>query len=768
MDRRSFIKLTAITGTSAALASCGSPENTVIRFVPDEELPPGLAEWKPSVCPLCNSGCGLTVRVMPADVEVTKEGQRGIVNRGVAKKLEGLPEHPVNQGGLCARGQAAIQVAYHPDRLAQPLKRSGNRGEGRFEPITWDAAIAELVGKLDALAASGNQKGLAAIATGRRSQRANLLDQVVTKFGGQPAVRHELFGDDVLRRANGLSFGIAQLPTYDLKNARSAINFGGDILGTWNAPVAHAAAYGAMRRGRPGIRGSFIQVESRITTTGANADEWVAVTPGTEGVLALGIAHAIIEHNLLPAASGRATALIDGWSSGLEEYAPANVETITGVKAERIEELARMLAEQAPSVAIAGGPALAQSNGLFTALAVNALNELFGTVQKPGGLHFTPQASGSGLQPAGGAQHLAGFAAAVANGSQPVGVLFVDGANPVFASPKGWRVREAIEKFPYIVSFGNFIDETSVLADLMLPDHSFLESWIDALPESGSLVGVASVAAPVMRPLFDTRATEDVLLDVAQKLAAPLELPWTTFDEMLKASIDVHGEDAWSTAQTNGGWWEQPSQAGEGAVAAEATRAAAPRSAAATAGSSGPGSGGSVEGFGRFSEPAFDGDAAQYPYQFLPYPSLQFLDGSLAHLPWLQELPDPMTSAMWSSWVEINPKTAESLGVALGDIVEVTSTAGSLRAPVFVNPGIAPSVIAMPAGQGHTNYTRFATGRGQNPIEILAPATVAGTDALAWAATRVKVARVSEPDGSLILFSKRGELREKPHEGRTR
>ena len=115
----------------------------------------------------------------------------------------------------------------------------------------------------------------------------------------------------------------------------------------------------------------------------------------------------------------------------------------------------------------------------------------------------------------------------------------VDDANPVFAAPKAWKVREAFEKAPFIVSFASFVDETSVLADLILPDHSFLESWSDALPESGSMVAVASVAPPAMKPLFQTRATPDVLLDVAQKLKKPLGLPWQTYDEMLKATFDA-------------------------------------------------------------------------------------------------------------------------------------------------------------------------------------------------------------------------------------
>jgi len=100
MDRRDFIKLTAITGTSATLASCGNPEHQLIRFVPDEDLVPGVAEWKPSVCPSCGAGCAVNVRVMEADVETVRNGQAGVVKMGVAKKLEGLPKDPIGQGSL--------------------------------------------------------------------------------------------------------------------------------------------------------------------------------------------------------------------------------------------------------------------------------------------------------------------------------------------------------------------------------------------------------------------------------------------------------------------------------------------------------------------------------------------------------------------------------------------------------------------------------------------------------------------------------------------
>jgi anaerobic selenocysteine-containing dehydrogenase len=160
--------------------------------------------------------------------------------------------------------------------------------------------------------------------------------------------------------------------------------------------------------------------------------------------------------------------------------------------------------------------------------------------------------------------------------------------------------------------------------------------------------------------------------------------------------------------------------------------------------------------------PRFDGESNPYPFHLLPYPSIAFLDGSLAHLPLMQELPDPMTSGMWSSWVEINTQSAEKLGIRQGDLVEITSTQGSIQAPAFLSPGIAPDVVAMPVGQGHENYTRYATGRGENPIRILAAVNETDTGSLAWAATRVKIAKVAEADRRLVLFA--GSLREYPGE----
>jgi len=717
MQRRDFIKITAASGAVAALEGCGNPDHQLIRFVPEEELLPGIAAWKPSICTLCPAGCGTLVRVMQGEAEVVRNGQLGLLKMGLAKKIEGNPAHPINQGKLCPRGQAALQVTYHPDRIRTPLQRTGQRGSGQFKEITWDEAIKQLVGQLSPLLAAKQPGQFAIVTSPLKGQRRTVVSNFAAAFKASP-IEFEFFDNAAVKAANQQSFGIAALPTADLAHSNYVISFGADFLGTWNAPVAQSIGYGEMRKGRAGQRGKFVQFESRVSQTGANADEWIACPLGAEGAVALSIAHVIVNEKLRPVLAG-----LD-----LADYVPEKIEKQFGVKAATITKIAREAAANSPAVALIGDAATAQTNGLFNARAVNALNASLGSVGKPGGVSFAPAATGRSAQSKEGSSLQSA-------GSAKVALLF--NANPVFATPSASGAGDALGKIPFIASFGSFIDETSAVADLILPDHSPLESWLDDSPESGSTRTVVSLAPPAMAPLHNTRSMPDVLLDVAQQLGGDVAkaLPWKTYDEAVKASFGQlykekgnkstkDADEFWSNAQTQGGWWS-----------------ADEKPATVTAKATGP---------LKYAEPQFDGNADQFPFHFLPFASQMFYDGSLAHLPWMQEAPDPTSSVMWGTWVEINTRTAEKLGVKMGDTVEVASQHGKLQAPALVTPAIAPDVIAMPIGQGHTNYTRYATGRGANPISILAPMTVEGTGSLAWAATRVKISRVGE--GKIVMF----------------
>jgi menaquinone reductase, molybdopterin-binding-like subunit len=749
MQRRDFLKISAAGGAAAALEGCGNPDHQLIRFIPEEDLLPGIATWKPSICTLCPAGCGTIVRVMQGEAEVVRNGQLGILKMGLAKKIEGNPAHPISQGKLCPRGHGALQVTYHPDRIKTPLQRTGERGSGQFKEISWDEAINQLVSQLQKLPGTHGWFGF--VTSPLRGQRKTVVNEFVQVLRGGH-FEYSFFDSDVVGLANSESFGRGALPTVDLGESNYVVSFGADFLGTWNSPVAQSIGYGHMRKGRPGKRGKFVQFESRVSQTGASADEFIACAPGTEGALALSLAHVIMRDKLRPiAAGGGAGAAIDGWSQGLPNFAPDNLEKQSGVSAATITRIAHEAAANSPAVVLIGDAAAAQTNGLCNARAVNALNSLLGSMGKPGGIVFTPAMPESffkvpveksvvhRMDGGPGTLPTSNFIDMASTNMKPAQILFLHDANPVFGSPIGPQIRDFIGKTGFVASFGSFLDETSVLADLILPDHSPLESWLDDAPGSGSAHTVVSVAPPVMAPLHNTRSMPDVLLEVAQQIGgdAAKALPWKTYDEAVKVAFaelykqqgSKSAKDAdefWSKAQAQGGWWS----AVENAFVPVTAR--------------------SLNGPMKYAPPQFDGGEEQYPLHFLPFASQLFYDGSLAHLPWMQEAPDPLSSVMWGTWVEINTRTAEKLGVKMGDTVEVASAHGKLQAPALVTPAIAPDVIAMPIGQGHENFTRYASGRGANPISILAPLTVEGTDSLAWAATRVKLTRVG--DGRIVMF----------------
>ncbi len=797
MERRDFLKVAALTSATTALDSCGNPEHQLIRFIPEEDLTPGVGQWKPSICTMCPAGCGLLVKVMEGDAEVVRNGQLGIMKMGLAKKLEGNPKHPISQGKLCPRGQAGLQITYHPDRVKNPLKRSGPRGSGQFQEISWDEAIKTLVDQLKAFRSDTQHSNLKFLSRPLRGQRRELVSRFLQFCGPHELIGFEPMDSNPLRLANLYGFGVGQLPTFDFANSNYVISFGADFLGTWNSPVAQSIGFGTMRQGRPGRRGKFVQVESRMSMTGASADEWVPAKPGTEGIFALGLAHVIMRDKLQPSeGAGRAGELIAGWSAGLPDYTPQEVEYRTGARASTIERLAREMVSHFPALAVVGGAPLAQTNAIFTAHAINALNALLGNFDQEGGMLFTPVALGpdryfGGPQYAGSVMAIELLTIPVLeDSSYPTKVLLLYDANPIFTMPPSLRVREAIEKIPFIASFGSFIDETSVLADLILPDHSPLESWLDDVPESGSVKGVVSLAPPAMRPLHNTRAMPDVLIQTAREIGGDIadlsdgRGPWNNFEAMLKTQYsDLYAhkgslkaastEEFWKAFQEQGVWSstevEPLAKRKFGAKRASTTplaksppnpRAeywwregrALPLKDEAAILAPYP-----VE----FHAPQFDGDEKEFPFHFLPFLSQMLLDGSLAHLPWLQETPDPVSTAMWGTWVEINPRTAERMSIKQGDLVEVASQHGSLRAPALISPGIAPDVVAMPVGQGHEHFTRYASGRGANAFSILAPKVVNETGSLAWAATRVKISRAGE--AKLALFA--GGLREHPQEG---
>ena len=485
-------------------------------------------------------------------------------------------------------------------------------------------------------------------------------------------------------------FGSASMPFFDLENADVVVSFGANFLETWLSPVAFTRGFARMRRGNPERRGYFVQFEPRMSQTASKADAWIPLRPGTENLVALALGRLIAE--------AKGGAIPAAFASVDPVAAAAEADVIF----ETLERLAQTLTNAGRPLVIPGGAALGQSNGLATAEAVLALNALLGNFGLPGGVFISPLAPAQDAyhRPAS-AKEMTDFIAKMKSGG--VKVLFVHGVNPLFELPKQLGFAEALAAVPQVISFATFPDETALASDYIFPDHHGLESWgyqravVSAKP-------VLSGAQPVVVPYFNTRATADVFLAAAALTGGTLAQAMPFADEVafIQSKLTkLVGEEGFFAApeinsftayfQQYGGWWTlDPSLATPSAANAIAKR--------------------------------FNASAAEFAgegeFFFLPFVS-PTLGEAGANKPWLQELADPTTTVMWNTWVEMNPATAHELGIENDDVIEIVSEAGSVEAPVYLYPAIRPDVIAMPFGQGHTAYGRFAAGRGVNPADVL-------------------------------------------------
>jgi anaerobic selenocysteine-containing dehydrogenase len=474
-----------------------------------------------------------------------------------------------------------------------------------------------------------------------------------------------------------------------------------------------------------------------MSMSGAAADEWLPAAPGTEGVFALAIARHLVEQRYRGA--DRAD-----WAAALDRYTPAFVAEVIDLPIARIERVAQAFAGGKASLAIGGGTACSHTNAVSTLVAVNVLNYLVGNLGKPGGVVFNGEPAIGRDTQARHATYRTMLELADAAREGKIDVLIVNNTNPVFTMPDAAEFASALNEIPLIVSLSSFPDETTAMADVILPSHTYLESWGDSSPEPGVGFPVGAVSQPVVSPLYNTRATGDIILSLARQIGLGEALPWASMEDYLR--------DGWRAihAQAAGGteafepFWRDILRAG---VWGQDTR----RDHASVSVSQ------EVIADIDVGAPGFAGSEEAFPFVLYPYLSNALRDGRGANLPWLQELPDAMTSVVYGSWVELNPQTAAQLGVKEGDVLEVESPHGKIAAPVYVYPAIRPDVIAIPIGQGHTEYGRYARDRGVNPIRILAPQTEPETGALAWGATRVKLTRTGR---HVELVKTGGESRE--------
>jgi molybdopterin-containing oxidoreductase family iron-sulfur binding subunit len=679
LDRRDFLKLVGVGAGGAVAAGCSDPVEKLIPYViQPEEITPGLPVFYSSTCRECPAGCGLHVR--------TREGR--------PIKLEGNPEHPVNQGALCARGQTAIGRSYHPDRFAQPQGRGAGGG---LEPIGWDEAIAQLA---DAIRANPAGTWVLGGDVGPTANRA--IDRWLEAIGGGGRVVYEPFAPEALREACRLLYGAPRLPRFDLSQADLVIDFGAESLDSGLSPVEHARQLAAARDvTRPHGGARFVYVGPRLSLTAASADEWLPARPGSEGIVAMAVARVALE-----------TRGDGGAIAGMARaFTPEHAASLAGIDPEAIVRLGRAVAKAETAVALPPSVGASSRRAVASTAAVLLLNQAAGSIGRA--VLLEPEPEGRAR-----ASHRETLRLVEAMASGKVSVLIVHDADPVYSLPAAAGFAEALGKVGLVVSTAPMLDETAARAQLVLPDHTPLESWGDAEPRAG----VRSLLQPTLRPLFDTRALVDTLHDVGRKVGAEVaaKLPEGSFKSLL--------ETAW--AGTAGGFRKALARGGEFAPA--------------SGGGGAPGLAASAAQL-EVAEPLLEGDG-ELTLLAHPHPFLH--DGRGANLPWLQEIPDPVTKVTWQSWAELSHATAERLGLEPGDVVAVETPAGKIEVPTVPRGGIRDDVVAIAIGQGHHHghYASLAgdghpgEARGASVISVL-PSLTDEAGGRAWLSTKASVSK---------------------------
>ncbi len=767
-----------------------------------------------TVCNLCPGGCG---------IEVRKVDTRAI-------KIEGRTDYPVNPGGICPLGMAGLQLLYDETiRYKSPMKRVGPRGAGKFITITWDEAIELLAARISTLRKQGKPETLAAVdGSQARSTMAVMIERLLRAIGSPNYIRIPS-AEDTYGIATTLMQGTDGPMAFDLENADYILSFGCGLLEGWGAPGRVSNVWGLWHENPPGKKVKVVQIESMASNTASKADQWIPPRPGTETALALGLGHIIIKEHLYDSQFVNDHSFgFNDWSSAdgkdhigfktmvLNNYSPDQVAQITGLNPKDIISLGRDFATAKAPIAICGKGKGTLNGSLFEFMAVHSLNALVGNINRPGGvivhnpvpLSHLPEIETDSIAREGLKTQRIDQAKSInypfsnslinnltdainKSSKSPINTLLLFSANPVYNLPDGGNFKNSLKKVPFIVSFSPFQDETSYLADLILPDHTYLEKMDDIVWPTGLQYPLYGLSKPVVDPIYYTRNTGDVIIQVAKRVGQYVgsAFPWKNYEEVLKTRakglFDSEGglvnydgsEPVWRQQKVGrglrpdyrsfkemweklkaGGLWYRPAHAYKRDTlfktptgkfefySTQIERAVHNYSSKVT-----------VEtalkdmGLGKMRDEAFmphyeagtsDIDRSAYPLIMLPYEMINLASSWVPNPPFLFKTLFDNELLKNESFAVIHPKTAAKYDVKQGNQVVIESPMGKLKVRINLYEGAMPGIVYLPLGLGHSAYDEFIKGKGVNPNDIIH----AGKDPLSgypvWWETPVKFTKV--------------------------
>ncbi|MCU0251414.1 MAG: 4Fe-4S dicluster domain-containing protein [Vicinamibacterales bacterium] len=718
MDRREFLRVGGALAAAGALASAGCqvPQEATIPF---HDMPENLVDG------IGRARFFHTVLDGSPVVVKTREGRPILVTPS---------QDDASGRGLSVRHHAALMDLYDPDRAAGPL--SVRRGKGAPVASGWAAISPDVVSRLKT---AGTK---AVLLTGPIDSPS--LSAAIAGLTAQTGLRHVAWSpieSDAASVAWREAFGGGRIARPRLDRADLIVGLGAEFLdrpedglerefaarrspdGPATGPSA-GAADGS--RGEGGMS-RFVQLEGRLTLTGANADRRIRVRDSHLARVAAALAHElIVVRRLGPLAADAEVGKV------LAPFAIDAVAAQAGLGAEVLKALAgELAAASGRALVVAGGSSGASASGPAIELASLILNITLGAFDAG----LLDEAAAAERFTGGGAA-LSALVEEMAAGR--VEMLIVAGVNPAYdapafakasaeLAPDSSKFAEALAKVPFVVSLNDRLDETSLLADMLAPTSHPFECWGDAsLPNS-----LAAIQQPVIQPLHDTRGVLDVLVEwgaaagdpaafaavtAAAASAAKAPLPATAAPATSPSAAWHYLRAAWgarlaldpATPAFEAAWNEvlRAGQWGPSAFAAPAAASARPASATRTIASS------------AFSMLAALEAGASAGLELQLYPHFALADGRGGNNGWLNELPDPITRITWGGALSIAPRRFDEMKIASGDLVEIDAGHAKVVAPAYRHAGMHYDQVALPLGLGRTACGAIGAGVGPNAYPL--------------------------------------------------
>lgn len=719
---------------------------------------------------------------------VTRCAAMGFVEDGRFVKMESNPESIRTMGKMCSKGQSAPNEVYFPDRILYPLKRVGKRGEGKWKRISWDEALTELTERLKKLRDEGHPEKFMFHYGRMKGSSSKLIKSLFLEtYGTKTIGNHTTICEGGKWVAQELTWG-KHYDNWDFDNTKYILNFGSNVqeAHTNHIPTSQRLVSARVERGV-----KLVTFDVRLSNTAAKSDEWIPIRPGTDGAVVLAMCNVIMSNNLydkefftfIKATEKHDDPIdkkIEALKSHLKQYTPQWAEKISGVSAAKIEQIAKEFASAKPAVVISYRGAVAHYNGNDTERAIQMLAAITGNVDNPGGRCKGVGAKwkypkGPKDKPKGtGLDIVNGFKGQIAypthHASHQVLKMIKDGSNgrpdiymwycynPVYVNGECQENIDVLKDenmIPFTVTSNIVYDETSRLADMILPDATYLERWDWEDHVSPTQVPEYYIRQPLVKPLGEARDLGDVVCELAERLGTPLGV--RSKEEFVKISHEMTAKDVKGFPgyeyMVQRGVWHDPDEKPhyysykkevkpedlEGAIYDEKTGVywkgnqgedytTAKKAFKHYVGQKigdrvfegfkpdGVNKSGYLELYSELLKmKGFEPLPAYYPIPehekkgsgeliLTTYKVAVHIHSRSTHRKWLTELYH--NNPGW-----INPATASSLGIKDGDSILVKSNIGQIQTKARVTEGIVPGVIAMSMHLGRTESGRFASGK---------------------------------------------------------